>query len=220
MLTVEEYLKLLNDSRKFPNEKKIQEEYLTKYWLKKEELNDVWIEIMTGIFNSNFRNLRDRVFKEDFDFIVTAGGTLLYKEELELLQSCMKITEDKYFVVIEDLEVNPAEKHAPVGTEIDLPLRFRYPSNVSREEIMSGGGLSRNVYDRPIRNFRVFGDRGKWGVYSAFDYEWPLLVIGFDRNFSYLFHSKFIVPEEDAPEEYVAELEWARKFGVKFPQMD
>ena len=51
MLTVEEYLKLIRMIlAKFPNEAKIQEEYLTKYWLTKEELNDVWIEIMTRIF--------------------------------------------------------------------------------------------------------------------------------------------------------------------------
>jgi len=83
MLTVEEYLKLIRDFPKFPNEPKIQEEYLTKYWLTKEELNNVWIDIMTRIFNSNFRNLRDRVFKEDFDFIVTQTRiriiTILYE---------------------------------------------------------------------------------------------------------------------------------------------
>jgi len=216
MLTVEEYLKLIRDFPKFPNEPKIQEEYLTKYWLTKEELNNVWIDIMTRIFNSNFRNLRDRVFKEDFDFIVTPGSTLLRKQELELLQSCMKITEDKYFIAIEDVEVKPEEKR----TEFGLPLRFRFPSNVSNEDIMSGGWLSWDVFNRPIRNFRVFGDSGRWGVYSEYDYEMPLFIIGFHRNYSYLFHSKFIVPTEDAPEEYVPEFEWARKFGVKFPQTD
>ena len=35
MLTVEEYLKLIRDFPKFPNEVKIQEEYLTKFGLQK-----------------------------------------------------------------------------------------------------------------------------------------------------------------------------------------
>ena len=170
---------------------------------------------MTRILNSYFRNLRDRVFKEDFDFIVTPGSTFLRKQELELLQSCMKITEDKYFIAIEDVEVNPMQ-----NVRYWFAVAFRFPSNVSNEDIMSGGWLSWDVFNRPIRNFRVFGDSGRWGVYSEYDYEMPLVIIRFHSDYSYLFHSKIIVPTEDAPEEYVPEFEWARKFGVKFPQTD
>ena len=153
-------------------------------------MDDVWLEIKNTVFNPGFKELPDPVFNEYFDTIIRKSGLVLDKVEFELLQSCMKATGDRHFIILE--EYNPYTS--------EPPYKLKYPINITWEEMTSGGDpymIPYDVFFRPIRNYFVFGDSGKWGKYAGNDYEWPLDITGFDKKYSDLFHSKFKIPKED-----------------------
>jgi|WetSurMetagenome_2_1015567.scaffolds.fasta_scaffold361350_1 hypothetical protein len=191
-------------------DKKKIEKYLEKYWLEKPELNEVWSKIKNTIFNSTFNAFPDPVYNVSFDTIVRKGGCILYRDELELLQSCMRTIGDKYLLIIEDFdETNPPHTSGP-------PYRFKFPVDISWEAILSGAELSLLVFQMPERNYFIFGDSGQWGKYAGNDYESPLEIIGFNRKYSELFHSKFKIPKED-----IEDLkEWTASYGMKLPGVD
>ena len=88
--------------------------------------------------------------------------------------------------------------------------------DISWEAILSGAEISSDVFQRPIRNYFVFGDSGQWGKYAGDDYESPLHIIGFNKKYSDLFHNKFKIPEED-----IEDLkEWIASNGMKLPGVE
>jgi hypothetical protein len=191
-------------------DKKTIEFYLEKYWLDKDELNTIWLPIKNKIYNERFNYLPDPVFNAHFDIITLLGGSLLTKQELGQLQSCMKITGDKYLIILEVFdENNPPHTSGP-------PFRFKFPADITWETIISGAELSLIVFQLPERNWFVFGDSGKWGKYKANDYEYPLDITGFDEKYSDLFKSSFNNPGED-----VVELKnWLKYYGLKPSEID
>jgi hypothetical protein len=206
---MKDYQKRLDEFTDYSDKKTI-EEYLKKYWLDKQELKEVWLNKKDTIFNPNFKVLPDPVFNQNFDTIILKGGSVLYEQEFEILRSCMKVTGDKYLLLVEDYD----EETSPIVA--GPSSRFKYPINISWKEIMSGAELSMDIFLRPIRNFFVFGDSSQWGRYAGNDYDSPLDIIGFDRKYYDLFYEKFKVPEED-----IEDLrEWTASYGMKYPDID
>lgn len=204
---MKEYQKQLEKFLDFPENKDVVVEYLEKYWLDKQELNKDWIKIKNTVFNPVFKFLPDAVFNKDFDVLIRLGGTALDQEQYELFQSCMKITGDRYFVVLEDYdEVNPPHFSGP-------PLRFKYPVDITWEEIIGGDMISYQVFIRPIRMYFIFGDSGKWGKYAGNDYASPIDIIGFDKKYSDLFQEKFKISEEELEDLK----QWTLSHDVKIP---
>ena len=205
-----DYQKQLDKYNNFPEHRNKAEQYLEKYWLDKNELKEVWLKIKNRIFNKDFIHLPDPVINKDLDVIILKGGIVLYEKEFELFQSCMKSIGDNYFIILEDYdENNPPHSSGP-------PYRFKFPVNITWEEMTSGGDsymLSYDVFLRPIRNYFVFGDSGAWGKYAGSDYEWPLDIIGFDKKYSDLFHDKFEIPEDDIEDL----MRWTAFYGMKLP---
>lgn len=186
---------------------KVAVEYLEKYWLDKQDLNETWIEIKNTVFNPDFKLLPDPVFNEDFDSIIRLGGIVFDRGELELYQSCMKITGDNYFIILEDYdEANPPHSSGP-------SLRFKYPVDITWDEIISGDMISYQVFSRPVRMYYVYGDSGKWGKYAGNDYASPIDIIGFERKYSDLFQDKFRISEE----EFEDLKQWTLSRDVKIP---
>ena len=138
---------------------------------------------------------------------------MLYDKEFELLQSCMKITRDKYFIILEDYdENNPPHSSGP-------PYRLKYPADITWQEMTRNDdrhSFPFDVFFLPIRNYFVFGDSGAWGKYAGSDYKWPLDFIGFDKKYSSLFHDKFKIPEKDIEDL----MEWTAFYGMKLPGYD
>jgi hypothetical protein len=190
------------------NKKKIQE-YLEKYWLDRHELNEVWLKIKNKIYNPTFKAFPEPVFNSSFDTIVRKGGSVLSQDKLTQIQSCMKNIGERYLLLVEDYdETNPPHTSGP-------PFRFKYPVDISWEEMNDGGELSFIVF-LPERNYFVFGDSGQLGKYTGNDYEYPLDIIGFNRKYSDLFQSKFKIPEED-----IEDLkEWTASYGMKLHGVD
>ena len=188
---MKDYQKQLDKFLDFPENKDVVVEYLEKYWLDKQELNEYWIKIKNEVFNPDFSIIPDPVFNKDFDWIVRLGGTALAPEEYELFHSCMKITGDKYFIVLEDHdEDNPPHNSGP-------PLRFKYPIDITWEEITGGADISEQIYVWPMRMYFIFGDSGKWGKYAGSDYPSPIDIIGFQREYADLFQGKFKISEKE-----------------------
>jgi hypothetical protein len=186
------------------------EKYLEKYWLDKRDLNEVWLNIKNKVFSTAFSAFPDPLYNVSFDTIIRKGGCLLYQDELEQIQLCMKNFGEKHLFIIEDYdETNPPHTSGP-------PYRFKFPVDISWKEIIGGAELSWLVFRIPERNYFVFSDSGQWGKYAGNDYEYPLDIIGFDKKYSDLFHEKFKVP----PEEVEDLKEWTASYGMKLPGFD
>lgn len=180
------------DAYAFPESIENSKEYLTKYWLSKQEYFSKWKVIQSILFSE--KEFPEMVFKPGFELLVRKGGVLFEQKEFKLLKECIKTTKDSCIIIVEDYnEEHPPHNSGPI-------LRFKYPASITWEEINIGDGISYELLQRPIRNFFVFGDTGRWGKYVANDYELPIDVFGFTKEFEVSFKQKFQVSKEEHDE--------------------
>ena len=115
---------------------------------------------------------------------------------------------DKEFIILEDFldEQHPPHDSGP-------PLRFKYPANITWEEINKfpclgpdkDEGICYELFGRPVRNYFVFGDSGLWGRYVANDYYdddidfsgFAFDIIGYKPQYRALFREKIKISEYD-----------------------
>ena len=114
-------------------------QYLEKYWLDEEEYMTYWKPIQDRIFNSKAKWLPDMMFVPGFELMPLIGGRVFAEggKDFLLLQSCMRELGDRYFVIVEN--------YAYIYENYDnpgIPLRARYPVEVTWKEMLSGGTLS------------------------------------------------------------------------------
>jgi hypothetical protein len=164
--------------------RKQTETYFEKYWLSRSEYTQIWLPIQRGIYDVLGSRFPDVRFRTGFEFIALRGGLVFTEEDLSLLKECMNETSDSYFVVVEHVDEDNPHHGEP-------PLRFRYPSHVSWDELMAGGYVSQELFHTSVKEYFVFGDTGAWGKYVANDYIYPLDIIGFQKRYSTLFREHF-----------------------------
>lgn len=171
-------------------------DYLDKYWLQKVEFDNTWLPIKNTIFKGDFKSLPS-IFKDDFEIIIEIGGSVINTENYyKQMQVCMKSLGDQYFVLVQDLD-KPINL-PPFANVIDWPpARFKYPVDISYEEILSGEFVSEERIQMGDIDYFVYGDSGNWGIYAGDDLFYPLHIIGFKKQFSELFRSHFSVPQND-----------------------
>lgn len=166
--------------------------YLNKYWLPRQEYLSTWKDVQSCIFSEN--EFPQMVFRPGIELIVRMGGLLFNQDEFKLLKECLRNTNDKFIIIVEDYnEINPPHDSGPI-------LRFKYPISATWEEINIGDGISYELFQRPVRNFFVFGDTGNWGKYIANDYELPLEVLGFRKEYEMFFKQNFRVSKKEFEE--------------------
>jgi hypothetical protein len=170
------------------------EVYLGKYWLDSNEFNKVWLPVMGQVFASEPEELPDMMFKPGFQLIPQLGGAVFIKEDFDLLQECMKETNDTHFVIIE----NAVKRTSPPE---DPPFRMKYPSNITWAEVMSGNYISSMIFEASMKSYFIFGDSGLWGKYAATDYYLPVDIIGFKLEYAQVFTDKFKVPSGEDQQE-------------------
>lgn len=188
--------KLQLEAFSFPESKKLTKKYFDLFWLDRDELNENWRIIKNNIYNKNSTNLFEYKFNPGFEIIPFKGGLLLTKEEFEILKLCMKTTNDTSFVIIEDYDdESPPHNSGP-------PLRFKYPADITWQDIMGGGYISIELFQMSHKNYFVFGDSGEWGKYVANDYKFPLDIVGFKNKYAKLFKQNFILSSEERNEIY------------------
>ena len=140
--------------------------YIQRYWLTDEEFTDIWEKRLDSIFKRPV-DYPDNIYMAGFDSLKLVGGQLFEKEEFEHLKQLMKYAGDKHFVICADWGHYPIhEVEAP-----DVPpVRLRYPSDVEWEQMNPDDGpISQLVFRDVVMDAFVFGDSGKWGLYSGGD---------------------------------------------------
>lgn len=182
--------------------------YFEKYWLNYEEYIKKWLPIQNIIFNNKARHLPNMMFNEDkFELLPSIGGQIFSQKEFEILKKCLKVTKDKYFVLIQNKHVQP-EIHNPNGGDniIHPLLRFKYPLDITWSELMSGGYISVELFQWFYKDYFVFGDSGRWGKYIANHTEqYPFNILGFTKEYESIFKKNFEIKSE---EEYQTLKKW------------
>lgn len=164
--------------------------YLEKYWLQEQEYLSIWKEVQSTIFNLDLK-FPEMIINSGFKLLPRQGGLLFEQEEFELLKECIKESKDNSLFIIEDYnELNPPHESGPL-------LRFKYPVDLTWNEINVGEGISYELFQRPVRNYFVFGDSGKWGKYVANDFDVPTEVYCFKKGLELFFKQRFDVADDE-----------------------
>ena len=183
-----EQLRIFTD----PENRSQTESYFEKYWLSNSEYIEKWLPLQNIIFDDKSKQMPDMMFRSDFEILPLEGGLMFYKENIKLWRDCCKETGDKYFVIIQNPNVQPEIMMPNDETLIHPLLRFKYPSNITLEELMSGGYISTELFQWFYKDYFVFGDSGSWGRYIANDTgNCPFDIIGFKKEYSQIFKKKF-----------------------------
>lgn len=165
--------------------------YFEKYWLDKNEYFEEWISVQNSIFNNKAEYLPDMMFNSDFELFPLVGGDIFVSEkDFTLLQECMRQTGDKFFVIVQNRNV--AIEGYPF-------TRFKYPVNISWDELMSGGIMGIEHFNNGCKDYFVFGDSAIWGRYVGNSYvkpgnlvsSNPLNIMGFKKEYSDVFRKNF-----------------------------
>jgi len=156
--------------------KKIATEYLQKYWLPEEEYQQIWKPIQDKIFTQG--SLPNLVFTPEFEMIALRGGCLFVEEDFKQLQKAMQENGEEHFVIIQ---------HSQDFTEGEPMFRMKFPVNITWEELTGGNYISAVLFEMSYNEYFVFGASGKWGKYSANDYDHPLDIIGFKPELASIF---------------------------------
>lgn len=182
-----------------PETRNISEEYLKKYWLNEEEWQNYWQPLKDKIFRLESTYLPDMMFKEDFALIALIGGVVFTEDDFKALQNCMLEVGDKWFVIVENQHMQPKFKGDDGEIIVDPLLQFKFPVEISWNELLNGGLLSMEVFQNACKEFFVFGSSAKWGKYAANEY-WdrsvdpagtPLDIIGFKPALASIFREHF-----------------------------
>lgn len=168
--------------------KEVAEKYLEKYWLPKEEYEKAWKPIQDRIFINQEKGLPSLIFAKEYEIIALRGGVLFEEKDFKQLQDCFLKVGDKHFVIVENSFGNELQR---------TPFRMKYPVAISWQEFMSGNFISSVLAEMCANEYFVFGDSAAWGKYAANDYEKPLDIIGFKKEYSQLFKDIFRVPKEE-----------------------
>lgn len=191
-----------------PQTRNISEVYLNKYWLSEEEWQSYWQPLKDEIFPPESICLPDMMFKKDFALIALIGGIVFTEEDFKALQKCMLETKDKWFVLVENKHMQPVITGNNGKIIIHPLLRFKFPTEITWDELLNGGLISMELFETSYKEFFVFGNSAKWGKYAANEY-WdqsvdpagtPLDIIGFKPECSTVFKEQFEQSEEEQEE--------------------
>jgi hypothetical protein len=165
--------------------------YSEKYWLSDSEYELKWKSIQKSIFPKIDNTLPNLIFSERFKLYVVGGGCLFVEEDFDKLKQCMEAIGEKYFIVIEN----------DFGGWLKEPaFKLKFPANISWLEINSGNFASASFIESIDKEFFVLGESGKWGKYSANDYDYPLDIIGCKPEYRQVFRPRFTQSAQEKAE--------------------
>ncbi len=182
-----------------PQTRDISEKYLNRYWLDKKEWKSYWQPLKDKIFAPESVCLPDMMFKKDFALFIFIGGVVFTEDDFKALQKCMLEAGDKWFVIAENKHTQPVIIGENGKTIVHPLLRFKFPAEITWDELLNGGLISMELFETSYKEFFVFGSSAKWGKYAANEY-WdrsvdpagtPLDIIGFKPEISSIFQKNF-----------------------------
>lgn len=171
-------------------DKELAKQYLQNYWLSEQEYLDIWKFTQNNLFVQD-KKLPDLIHNNGLEIIALRGGNLFLKEDFLQLQKAMIEIGDEYFIVIQNSQE---------FMDGEPMFRMKFPVNITWEELTSGNYISAVLLEMSYNEYFVFGSTGKWGKYSANDYEYPLDIICFMPELSYIFQKHFQQPKEEQEE--------------------
>lgn len=198
-----EEFKPILDSFYDPEMQRVSEIYLRKYWLPEEEWLNYWQPLKDSIFCPTSRFLPDLMFNEDFSLKVLLGGIVFGEKYFYVLKKCMIEMGEEEFVIVEN------DKIRPIIDKGDIPLhmRFKFPVDISWSELSHRNKIQPDIASELFisfnKEFFVFGNSGKWGMYAANDYTdssidpagTPLNIVGCKPESALIFN-KYINPSK------------------------
>lgn len=193
---IEEYVNYwFGDFNKLVPEKewgnqKLAEEYLQKYWLPEQEYLNIWKPIQDKVFVLG-KSLPDLIYQAEFEMIALRGGCLFIEKDFKQLQKAMQEVGEDYFVIIQ---------HSQDFTEGEPMFKMKFPVNITWEELTSGNYISAVLLEMSYNEYLVFGASGKWGKYSATEFENPVDIIGYKTEFASIFKQHFKQSKEEQEE--------------------
>lgn len=158
--------------------------YFERYWLDGREYVEKWMPVQNTIYDVAGDHFPDVKFQSNFEIIALRGGLIFTGEDFALLRQCWQRTGDSYIVIVENVDEDNPHHGRPL-------LRFKYPTNITWDELTSGGYVSQELFETSFREYFVFGDTGTWGKYVANDYIYPLDIIGFQKKYAEEFKKHF-----------------------------
>ncbi len=170
--------------------KELAEKYLNKYWLLDNEYKSIWKPIQDKIFIQQKR-LPDIVFSPLYKMLIGRGGCLFDKKDFERLKKVMINIGETEFVIIQNTQD---------FTSGEPMFRMKFPTKITWEELMSGNYISAVLFEMNYNEYFVFGTSGKWGRYSATDFENPMNLIGFIPEYLSIFSYQFEQSKEEKEE--------------------
>ena len=136
--------------------------YLDKYWIDQDEAKE-WIKM-----KESFKKL-------ECETITEIGGVVFYKDEFEQMKKFMNICGDTFFVL---LEINNSDNRI---------INFKFPLIIEWDELLNGGWLSYECFERPIRCYFIIGNSGKWCRFIDNDLETPVQITKLKLNMVNIF---------------------------------
>lgn len=173
--------------------------YLEKYWLFNNELQNYWMKILHNIYDTTVNKFPGLMFQNEYAFIPLMGGSFFNREDYNTLKKTFKFLGDKYFVIIQNYnEEEPLINADNEGNEYIYPtFNFKYPTDLSWEELMNGGYMTREFFGMLHNDYFVFSESGKFGLYITNDYDHPFLLIGFKKEYSTFFINNYFPTRDD-----------------------
>jgi hypothetical protein len=184
----------------YPETKELSEKYLEKYWLDNNEYVQKWYPLQNEIFELE-KYFPEFVFKEDLNILVIGGGSVSNPADFETLKKCIQKIGDSEFVIIQHIDKDdpPLIGYLGEGWKEHPFLRFKFPADITWEELLSGGGVSDELF-KPYKEYLLFGKKGDWGMYAANDYKYPVVIFGFIPSYDSVFKSLFTSPDKEKEE--------------------
>jgi hypothetical protein len=175
--------------------------YLDKYWLHVDDYVQKWQTLQSQVFNAD-RYFPELVFKQELDVLIVGGGVIFDKEDFEKFKVCLKEVGDEKFAIVQNINKSDPSKvyYLDKGWTEHPLLRFKYPADITWEELLSGGGISDELFKNPYKEYYIFGDKAVWGKYAANDYKYPLDIIGYRKDYENLFKSVFKLSKDEKEE--------------------
>lgn len=131
---------------------------------------------------------------------------MFVEEDFNRFRNILNTVGDKYFVVIRH-----TDEHDDAS-----PLRLKFPSNITWEEITSGNYISSVFLFTSRFKYYIISESGNWGKVTDNDFHYPVDIWCFKPNIAEFFRSEFLEnmlsEKEDisatTPEQYLKRINW------------
>ena len=162
--------------------------YLDKYYIPREEYENVWKPKQETIFMNIKKFLPEMMFQPGYIIHPAEGGCLFMEEDFLLFQKGLQNLGEKQFVVI--------EQESWLRPQYEERLNLKFPVSISWHDMLTGGVyISDTLCNDPYMQFFLFGENTGWGMYVDNDYDlYPIILLGTNAECEEAFTDYYNLP--------------------------